>query len=753
MNIKTLLTLSCVGPLLGIAVPQRQTKGRLETSFGGSEVTAEQHVDAIIRNYVHTHDRLALDPSKGFIYGIYGCPRQFGNRMQEFLNDFAIAIITDRNLVWQFTRHSGDNQFSVGTEEECQTMMARKPWMPSSEHEILTNKSSVLYHFKDFEDLACYGLHNIEDDVIELDALMQFQAESLAKPGAFLNGDMQKRADRLFAAGAEHAYGQLLKAAFEFQVPTIRRPTNRVLHQAGLIDIDSRRKTENSLWVSAHLRHKNEDTTDDERTSFANVVWNQSMEFLTNRTGPCAFLLATDDEVSEDYLRPIVEGEGCTLVRAELGEVEESWKGEHGEHTGLGAMRDMNLLAWGDVLVGTSWSSFTMVIAEQILAKKPDAPFAQCGKYACSLGGVHFPRPTDTISCGSETEPVFLSAMESTKLKIDAIDRLITEHVSATVPRHTRAHGDQANVMLIRGDGCPGTLREALNAMALGVISGRPLAWGAGSGFCGGALHRNLWIPAQRNESTPVKTVSVLSKEELACSVFDDDIANVTGKPIVLKGVNQYEVSALAAEDAVLPEHMRSRAKALFALGQEHAFGKLFNSAFSFDEGQVILPVQDFLLKQGLLDEFGQRPDGSAWLGLHLSHRLGRHARESERKKLATTAWRQAKRMLPAHEPCTVLLSTDPTDNGISERTLKSEVQGLGCKFVRTPEPSSPHADFRDLYMLSRADILVGTAWSSFTQSVAELILARKPDARFARCGQDRCRFGTPSHIGGICRR
>ena len=60
----------------------------------------------------------------------YHCPDQIGNRMMEFLNTFAIAIITNRTIVWKFCQGLGrcSEDSSV---ETCDRVMRRKPWMIS----------------------------------------------------------------------------------------------------------------------------------------------------------------------------------------------------------------------------------------------------------------------------------------------------------------------------------------------------------------------------------------------------------------------------------------------------------------------------------------------------------------------------------------------------------------------------------------------------------------------------------------------
>ena len=42
-----------------------------------------------------------------FVVGVYSCPQQVGNRLHEFLNAYAAAVITNRTLIWKFCDRPG----------------------------------------------------------------------------------------------------------------------------------------------------------------------------------------------------------------------------------------------------------------------------------------------------------------------------------------------------------------------------------------------------------------------------------------------------------------------------------------------------------------------------------------------------------------------------------------------------------------------------------------------------------------------
>ena len=64
---------------------------------------------ALLASYSRTHGAGAA-ASSGVVVGVYGCPAQLGNRIHEFLNAFALAVVTNRTLytlVWQYTAQPG----------------------------------------------------------------------------------------------------------------------------------------------------------------------------------------------------------------------------------------------------------------------------------------------------------------------------------------------------------------------------------------------------------------------------------------------------------------------------------------------------------------------------------------------------------------------------------------------------------------------------------------------------------------------
>ncbi len=70
-------------------------------------------------NHKKKQDEALCQSNHSFLLGVYSCPHQIGNRMHEFLNAFAAAVITNRTLIWKFCDRQGcDNKA-----DDCQSLM------------------------------------------------------------------------------------------------------------------------------------------------------------------------------------------------------------------------------------------------------------------------------------------------------------------------------------------------------------------------------------------------------------------------------------------------------------------------------------------------------------------------------------------------------------------------------------------------------------------------------------------------------
>lgn len=97
----------------------------------------------LINAYRSSHSALTLEAiqdknlcKRKFVVGTYSCPMQVGERMHEFLNAYAGAVITNRTLLWRYCQRKGcQNQPSdtplPNDQTACDNLIERMPWVPA----------------------------------------------------------------------------------------------------------------------------------------------------------------------------------------------------------------------------------------------------------------------------------------------------------------------------------------------------------------------------------------------------------------------------------------------------------------------------------------------------------------------------------------------------------------------------------------------------------------------------------------------
>ena len=83
-----------------------------------------------VNEIMSKQDQLLCRSDRSFVVGTYACPLQVGNRMHEFLNAFAGAVITNRTLVWSYCDRVSCKM--GGTVSRCDAMLRRKEWILSA---------------------------------------------------------------------------------------------------------------------------------------------------------------------------------------------------------------------------------------------------------------------------------------------------------------------------------------------------------------------------------------------------------------------------------------------------------------------------------------------------------------------------------------------------------------------------------------------------------------------------------------------
>ena len=88
-------------PYEDVAVSRRSLRERFgKLDDRGAEY--ERRLSAEVEKMKKKKDEELCKSDRKFVVAVYSCPTQIGNRIHEFLNAFAGAIVTNRTLIWKF---------------------------------------------------------------------------------------------------------------------------------------------------------------------------------------------------------------------------------------------------------------------------------------------------------------------------------------------------------------------------------------------------------------------------------------------------------------------------------------------------------------------------------------------------------------------------------------------------------------------------------------------------------------------------
>lgn len=95
-------------------------------------------VDSLIHTFVQEHQRTGANASRShgrYVVARYACPVRLGNMLHNFINAFALAVVTNRTLLWAYSTRSGLRK-GVAL-DQCAHVLQRAPWIPAiGEHKI-----------------------------------------------------------------------------------------------------------------------------------------------------------------------------------------------------------------------------------------------------------------------------------------------------------------------------------------------------------------------------------------------------------------------------------------------------------------------------------------------------------------------------------------------------------------------------------------------------------------------------------------
>ena len=171
----------------------------------------------------------------------------------------------------------------------------------------------------------------------------------------------------LFQLGAHYAYGVALRWAFALdpaEAPIPWELGNRT----------------DELRISVHTRHfgiVSEGAAPAVEAASTRAIGERIAGLLRDLASPalpqCAILLASDRRLTLALFKAVAALHGCRLVSSQRGGTWETKVNpnayEHGVDSGQVALRDVQLLSHGHVLIGSWGSTFTLVIQELIASR------------------------------------------------------------------------------------------------------------------------------------------------------------------------------------------------------------------------------------------------------------------------------------------------------------------------------------------------------------------------------------------------
>ena len=317
--------------------------------------------------------------SRKFVIATYACPQMIGNHMNEFLNAFVAAIVTNRTVVWKFCSRK---PCLIDSASDCREYLDRAPWIVSwfKVKNKWERACSVLYPkanlFGDIpiveiyrknvahHAIMCCGIDRIVEPFINVGTLEMHEMVSLRYKHAKLSSSSRETVQLLFKYGEDFAYGMLFRWSFAFQQHIKERNDQvikQMLRKAMLEDRITDYSEKTPFYIGVHLRHSGAN----DHVGYEHGE-EQCLESLVRRAFSkvrqqhfCVVLLATDRQ------QPIKQHQsgnwsGCLVVTSNHSAVSAPlvrYSFEHGPFIGPIAMHDIELLSRSDVFIGSSYTS------------------------------------------------------------------------------------------------------------------------------------------------------------------------------------------------------------------------------------------------------------------------------------------------------------------------------------------------------------------------------------------------------------
>jgi hypothetical protein len=284
----------------------------------------------LLATYISQHNASILERlsdqelcRRNYVIGTYSCPKQIGNRMHEFLNAFAGAVITNRTLLWNFCDRF---DCEAATEQECAEYLQRYAWMPKATHilkrlqsggcyvyspsKLRTDEYSLVprkYMHQAHQFLACTDIAKVKTKVVSFGVLEVQQMAVYIRNGTQLSPGAQERAQMLFFGGIQSGYGMLFRCAFDFT-------TTVKVWNAGILSSNSYISSSGDIIIGAHRRHPSKaiipDSGDD--AAFTHFLYDmvrtirQGLSMSSGKASRCTIYLATDRAETVETVKEVI---------------------------------------------------------------------------------------------------------------------------------------------------------------------------------------------------------------------------------------------------------------------------------------------------------------------------------------------------------------------------------------------------------------------------------------------------------------
>lgn len=380
----------------------------------GTIVTAKRQLDLpylnLIRSYVGMHKAPVVNPvvdkKRRYIVAGYGCPHFLGNYVFNFLNAFAVALVTNRTLLWiNHGRHIDKKGPSNPSLIECDGFMDVRSWVPAAEAVLPILEASFGsaaqarfppygYGFQGLKYLGTKSINepNIGGDSLFVDSKQLFCADfpmdsgnstlvlkagwmerrdvglSLRNGSGVLGPEAQSRVHQLFSHGIDVAYGMMFDAAFEMGKAVVG-PAKQALLNA--VDDSATGDGNGRNTIAIHVRHQDSSDHGNDSAHLRSCI--------SSILEPNLAIFAASDRDETLAALSKIASKNSTVVKAPVKPMAHHAKGqvaldsgENGPAAGLGGLYDMEFLTEAGAhpraigFIGSTVSSFSELIYARI---------------------------------------------------------------------------------------------------------------------------------------------------------------------------------------------------------------------------------------------------------------------------------------------------------------------------------------------------------------------------------------------------